>query len=126
MEEIAIVVNVRYEWDTEKEHEFKLFPKTSIDQLIRRFVKKNKMSGIAFFYGDVELCRGENSTFATCNIPEGALLTVRGPPAPDVNVKRKREDSPAPALGGRASSERQKTPPLPSGLTADKEAEERA
>ena len=97
----------------ENEHELKLFPKTSIDTLIHRFEKKKKMSTIAFFYGDVELPRGENSTFSTCNIPEGALLTVRGPPAPDVNVKRKREDSPAPVIGGRASSERQKTPPFP-------------
>ncbi len=77
-EDIAILVNVRFEWDTEK-YEFKLFPKTSIDTLIRRFEKKQRMSGIAFFYGDVELSRAENSTFATCNIPTGALLTVRGP-----------------------------------------------
>ena len=62
------------------------------------------MSGIAFFYGDVE-SNGTN-TFAECNIPEGAIHTVRMP-------KRKREDSPEPALGGRASSERQETPPLP-------------
>ena len=81
-EEIPIIVNVRFEWDTEK-HEFKLSPKTSIDKLIRRFEKNQKMSGIAFFYGDVEL-NGTN-TFAECNIPEGAILTVRGP-------KRKRED----------------------------------
>ena len=102
-QEIAIVVNVRFEWDTKK-HEFKLFPKTIINELIRRFEKKQKMSGIALFYGDVEL-NGTN-TFAECNLPEGAILTVRRP-------KRKREDSPAPALGGRASSERQETPPLP-------------
>ena len=94
-QEIAIVVNVRFEWDTVK-REFKLFPKTSIKTLIRRFEEKQKMSDIAFFYGDVEL-NGTN-TFAECNIPEGAILTVRRP-------KRKREDSPAPALGGRASSE---------------------
>jgi hypothetical protein len=102
-QEIATVVNVRFEWDT-SEYEFKLFPKTSIKTLIRRFEKNQKMSGIAFFYGDVEL-NGTN-TFAECNIPEGAILTVRRP-------KRKREDSPAPALRGRASSERQETSPLP-------------
>ena len=73
-EEIPIIVNVRFEWDTEK-HEFKLSPKTSIDKLIRRFEKNQKMSGIAFFYGDVEL-NGTN-TFAECNIPEGAILSAR-------------------------------------------------
>jgi hypothetical protein len=86
VQEIAIVVNVRFEWDTKK-HEFKLSPKTSINELIRRFEKKQNMSGIAFFYGDVEL-DGTN-TFAECNLPEGAILTVRRP-------KRKREDSPSP------------------------------
>jgi hypothetical protein len=95
-----ITVNVTYEWQTDEpksEHELILFPDTKVGKLIERFEKKIKKSGLAFFHGDVKL--NGASTFAECNIPAGAILTVR-------DAKRKREDSPPPVA-------RSPTPPLP-------------
>ena len=120
-----ITVKLTYGWETVEpklEHEVVLLPDTSVETLLRRFGKKTKMSGLAFFQGDVEL-NGAN-TFAECNIPAGAILSVRQ--APD--TKRKREDSPSPEPGDMQETPRpspklkpssmkapvqEKTPPLP-------------
>ena len=100
-----IIINVTYEWESDEpkpEHELILLPDTSVAKLIERFEKKINKSGLAFFHGDVKL--NGASTFAECNIPSGAILTVRQARAPD--AKRKREDSPPPVA-------RSPTPPLP-------------
>jgi hypothetical protein len=93
-----ITVKFTYEWQTVEsklEHEIIVRSDTSIVTLFRRFGNKVKMSGLAFFHGDVEL--STTKTFAECNIPAGAILTVCQTLAPD--VQRKREDSPSPDPG---------------------------
>jgi hypothetical protein len=124
-EKEKITVKVMYGWETDEpklEHKIAFFADTSVKTLLRRFGTKLKKDGLAFFQGDVKL--NEANTFAECNIPAGAILTVRQ--APD--TKRKREENPPPEAGDmqktHASSpklkgasmkapEKSKTPPLP-------------
>jgi hypothetical protein len=111
-----ITVKIMYGWETDEpklEHKIAFFADTSVKTLLRRFGTKLKKDGLAFFQGDVKL--NEANTFAECNIPDGAILTVRQAPAPD--TKRKREENPAPSPKLKGASmkapEKSKTPPLP-------------
>lgn len=100
-EKDKIPVKIIYGWQTDEpklEHEILVFPDTSVETLLRRFGKKMKMSGLAFFHGEEELI-GTN-TFAQCNIPVGAILTVRQAPAPAPHTEREHEENPPPELSG--------------------------
>ena len=110
-------ITVRYtcEWDPEPVSKFILLPDTSVDRLIERFEKKIEKSGLAFFHGDVKL--NGASTFAECNIPVGAILTVRKrkrDPRFSTAAPQKKRPLPAPpALGGAATG-----PPIPISMKA--------
>jgi len=81
-------VHARYEWETDepqREHKLIFLPDKRVGKQIERFEKKVEKCGLAFFWGDVKLDGAR--TFAECNVPAGAILTVR-------EAKRKREDSP--------------------------------
>ena len=83
-------IHARYEWETDepkREHKLIFLPDKRVAKQIERFEKKVDKSGLSFFHGDVKL--NGASTFAECNVPAGAILTVR-------EAKRKREDSPPP------------------------------
>jgi hypothetical protein len=124
-----ITVQVIYEWDLKPKstHKLLLKPNMKVEKIISRFEKQENKTGVAFFHDDVKL--NGTSTFAECNIPAGAILTVRKmksdprfstPAARRVcgcgdavcvcniprDAKRKREDSPPPVA-------RSPTPPLP-------------
>jgi len=91
-----IIVKVTYEWDTAEpktEVKLTLFPSTNVAKLLRRLGIKLKKSDLAFFHGDVEL--DATKTLAECDIPEGAILTVRQAPA---GAKTR---APSRARGGR-------------------------
>jgi hypothetical protein len=81
-------INTTYEWETDepkRDHAIIFFPDKRVANQIERFEKKMEKSCLSFFHGDVKL--NESNTFPECNIPAGAILTVR-------DAKRKREDSP--------------------------------
>jgi len=94
-------IHATYEWETDepkREHALIFLPHKRVAKQIERFENKMEKSGLSFFHGDVKL--NEANTFAECNIPAGAMLTVRecNTPARAIltvrDAKRKREDSP--------------------------------
>ena len=92
---VKIIVEVTYEWDTAEPKTkvaLTVRPGTDVATLLRRLGTKIKKSGLAFVHGGVEMDGAK--TFAECDIPEGASLTVRQAPAP--GAKRKRMDSASP------------------------------
>ena len=66
----------------------------------------------------VTVCWFENGRYNRVNEPMSMIERMIAA-AEARDVKRKREDSPEPALGGPASSERQKTPPSPCHVETD-------